>query len=317
MEDVRQYYLDYVRVKGLKPYFKNQHTVTSVQRVLDVCHRIDDESGEQMPCNRDHSGKLKWEVRGYRLGNEMGQGDSAMEFCYRAPNVVVATGTFDLPNRLRVPGEQYPYVLHSFSEMEQLIETGELHSNSDPLVVIGAGLSAADAILCALEIGIPVIHVFRRDVEDPNIAFKKLPPALYPKYHNIQRLMSGKEEIDGYHAYPAHVVSEFLEDKQILIRSKEATCDTILKTECVLVSVGSRPDLAFLPKEGKQLGVIPDMAIDSKHNPIDVDAYSHQSVHESGLFSLGPLVGDNFVRFLQGGSLAIASHLIKKREGKL
>ena len=313
MEDVRSYYLDYVEAKGLGPCFKNQHTVTSVQRVLDVCHRIDDESGEQLPCNRDHSGKLKWEVSGFRHDE---QGETS-EFCYRSPHVVIASGTFDLPNRLRISGEQFPYVIHSFAEMEAMIEKGELHTESDPLVVIGAGLSAADAIICALEKGIPVIHVFRRDIEDPNFAFKKLPSVLYPEYHYIQRLMSGKEDTDGYHAYPSHIVSEFLEDHQILIRSKEATCDTILKTGCVLVSVGSRPDLSFLPKEGKHLGVIPGMAIDSKHNPVDVDAFSHQSVHESGLFALGPLVGDNFVRFLQGGALAVASHLIKKREGKL
>ena len=31
---------------------------------------------------------------------------------------------------------------------------------------------------------------------------------------------------------------------------------------------------------------------------------------------MGPLVGDNFVRFLQGGALAISNHILKKKYQK-
>lgn len=318
MEDIRNYYMEYVKVKGIASNFKTDCTVTDVTKVLDVCHSIDDESGEQVPCSRDHSGKLKWEVCGYvSLENDDGT-TQCKEFCYRAPNIVVATGTFDMPNRLLVPGEHYPYVVHSFGEMEVIMESGRLSPHSDPLVVIGAGLSAADAILCALEKNIPVVHVFRRDIKDPNIALSKLPSALYPEYHHVHRLMMGKDEDGGYQAYPNYSVSEFLDDQQILISSpSKRSCDTIIKTACVLVTIGSRSDLSFMPKEGKFLGVVPGMAIDSKHNPIDIDPFTYQSMHECGLYAMGPLVGDNFVRFLRGGALGIVSNLWKKREGKL
>ncbi len=43
---------------------RERTTVTTVERVLDVHHRVDDESGEQVPCTNDHCGKFKWEVRG-------------------------------------------------------------------------------------------------------------------------------------------------------------------------------------------------------------------------------------------------------------
>ena len=33
-----------------------------------------------------------------------------------------------------------------------------------------------------------------------------------------------------------------------------------------------------------------------------------------GLYAMGPLVGDNFVRFLQGGALGITSHILRKRK---
>ena len=39
--------------------------------------------------------------------------------------------------------------------------------------------------------------------------------------------------------------------------------------------------------------------------------FSLQSIHQRGLYAMGPLVGDNFVRFLQGGALAITSNIIK------
>jgi thioredoxin reductase len=200
--------------------------------------------------------------------------------------------------------------------MEKLVESGQLSRDLDPLVVVGAGLSAADAILYALERGIPVVHVFRRDIKDPNLALGKLPAALYPEYHHIHRLMTGKEEADGYVAYPSHSVAQFLEDQQILLKNQH-NCDIIIKTACVLVSIGSRPNLSFLPKEGRNLGIIKGMAIDSKHNPIDVDPITYQSRKQCGLYAMGPLVGENFVRFLRGGALAITSHLCKKREGKL
>lgn len=35
---------------------------------------------------------------------------------------------------------------------------------------------------------------------------------------------------------------------------------------------------------------------------------------QSGLYAMGPLVGDNFVRFLQGGALAITSNILKTQK---
>ncbi len=58
---------------------------------------------------------------------------------YRAGNVVVATGYYDWPNLLAVPGEELPHVAHYFTE-------GHRHWRQE-VVVIGAGNSAVDAAL--------------------------------------------------------------------------------------------------------------------------------------------------------------------------
>lgn len=58
---------------------------------------------------------------------------------YRAQSVVVATGYFDQPNPLNIPGENLPHVNHYFHE-------GHRHWRQR-VVVIGAGNSAVDAAL--------------------------------------------------------------------------------------------------------------------------------------------------------------------------
>lgn len=314
IKDVRMYYEEYTKEKNLSDHFVEGATVTSVERVLDVCHSIDLESGEQNPCSRDHCGKVKWEVRGHET--KIGPDGEAIsqDFCYRAPNVVLATGTFDLPNRLGVPGDHYPCVKHSFNDLEDLLLHGELTPESDPVMIVGAGLTAADAIMLAQNYSIPVVHVFRRDYNDPNIILKKLPKLLYPEYHKVLQMMKMEEEVEHYTPYPMHNIIEVMQDGKVLFRRKDSTRDTILKISFILVLIGSRPDLSFLPHEGKNLGVVPDMRIDCKHNPVDIDPYTYQSNHECGLYAMGPLVGDNFVRFLRGGALAITSHIWRKRD---
>ena len=318
MDEVRNYYMDYVRTKGLTQYLRNHSTVTSVERVLDVCHCVDDESGEQAPCSRDHSGKFKWEVRGYRTRTDSQGETSTEEFYYRAPSVVLATGTFDQPNRLGVGGEQYPYILHSITDLEEKIRSGDLTPHSDPVVIVGAGLSAADAILYAVSHDIPVIHVFRREANDPQIVYHQLPTLLYPEYHRVHDMMKAEESLDGrYKAYASYSIGEFLCDGKVIIRGQQSGCDTILQTSYAVVLIGSKPDLSFLPRDGRNLGIIPGMKIDSKHNPIEIDQMTYQSMREPGLFALGPLTGDNFVRFLRGGALGITAHLWRRRAGKL
>lgn len=100
--------------------------------------------------------------------------------------MVLATGTHDIPARLGVKGESLPFVYHSFWELEAAISRGELDQASDPVLVVGAGLTAADAVLAAHHLNTPVCHVFRRTVTDPGLIFNQLPKLLYPEYHKVR-----------------------------------------------------------------------------------------------------------------------------------
>lgn len=316
--DVCSYYMSYVVEKKIAQNFYDYHTVTSIQKVYGNKKTVDSESGEAEPCcSNMKSHPFCWEVRGYKVIGDLDSTSeddlSREEFCISALNVVLATGTYDIPNKLGVSGESLPHVSHSLHEFESVINN-DLTLNSDPVFIVGAGLSAADAVLMALEKEIPVIHVFRRGANDSSLVLKKLPPSMYPEYHKVHSLMKGVTTSPSYRPIAKQEVEEILEDKKVLLTSPEKGCAEISSVEVshVVILIGSRPDLSFLPHGGRDLGVIKKFPIESKHNPIDINPYTYQSVHEPGLFAVGPLIGDNFVRFCLGGALGITNYLCAK-----
>ena len=294
--------------------------MTSVQRVYHLRNVVDNESGEVEPCcrnvrlNHTHC----WEVRGYHSTvDNLGEVVSRHDFCYLSPHVVLATGAYDIPNKLGVEGENLSFVAHNLGDYEKNLTLSRNSCVSDPVLVVGAGLSAADAILMAMEAQIPVIHVFRRGPTDPSLIFSKLPSAMYPEYHRIHSLMKGKEVSDLYRPLARHYVKEILDhtgDHKVVVGTKKSDLLSTYEISSAAIMIGSRPDLGFLPREGRHLGVVPQWPIDSKHNVIDVDPYTYQSVHEPQMFAVGPLIGDNFVRFGIGGALGVVGHLRKCRK---
>lgn len=46
---------------------------------------------------------------------------------------------------------------------------------------------------------------------------------------------------------------------------------------------------------------------------ININPYTYECTDFNNIYALGPLAGDRLVRFLQGGALAIAASLFKKR----
>ena len=72
---------------------------------------------------------------------------------YRGKKIVVATGYYDLPNRLDIPGEDLPHVSHYYTEPHPFWERD--------VVVIGGKNSAAEAALDLYRNGVKVTLVHR------------------------------------------------------------------------------------------------------------------------------------------------------------
>lgn len=242
-------------------------------------------------------------------------------FSYISPNIVLATGNSDKPNRLNVEGEDLPFVLYSLADFEFLLHKKVIKPDSGQLLIVGAGLSAADAVIAARFYGIPIIHVFRRSVCDPDLIFNKLPQDIYPEYHKVHRMMqdSNRVHYEGYKAFPCSKVHKIKPDGTVIVRSCEnESAVLITKISYVLVLIGRHPDLSFLPNtEFTNLCIDPERPIDCKKNPINIKLHNHESVCYPGIFAVGPIVGDNFVRFVQGGCLAVASHITNNVKSKI
>uniref|UniRef100_A0A3B3ZGR7 Oxidative stress-induced growth inhibitor 1 n=1 Tax=Periophthalmus magnuspinnatus TaxID=409849 RepID=A0A3B3ZGR7_9GOBI len=303
--EIALYYQHYVSQKSLEQNFACGTTVTEVTRV----HGDGDE-----PC---------WRVTGVqrREGEELGE---EVPFSILARNVVLATGTHDIPARLRVDGESLPFVCHSFWELEAAISRGELDELSEPVLVVGAGLTAADAVLATRHLSAPVYHAFRRSVTDPGLIFNQLPKLLYPEYHKVHQMMtqqqygsptssSSSSSYPNYLSFPKHRVVKFLPNKKCILES-DLGQKTAIQVSKALVLIGSHPNLSFLPDHGRSLGVYRNEPISCRRNPIDVDPFTNRVTEAPGMYAMGPLVGENFVRFLKGGALAIVSDLHKRQK---
>ena len=242
------------------------------------------------------------------------------DFKYVAKNVVLACGS-NKPNVLGIPGENLPFVLHSLKELEGKISSGSCKRDQDPIMVIGAGLSAADAVIAALEHHLNVLHIFRRSAQDGNLIFKNLPAKMYPEYHNVHRMMAGGRDHGAmYQSLEKQHLIEIFPDKRVKFHG-EATTETV-RVSYVVVLIGARPNLDFfnpdcdnvddeMTVDTRSLGIVSGAPV-SKNNPVDINIYTHETVRHKGLYAMGPLIGDNFVRFLQGGALAITSDILKK-----
>ncbi|XP_051575946.1 oxidative stress-induced growth inhibitor 2-like [Myxocyprinus asiaticus] len=269
-----------------------------------------------------------WEVRGYQLF----QGDTHVPFSLFAENVVLATGASDSPARLGVEGEDLPFVFHNVHDLGVAVSChGSLGPFSEPVLVVGAGLSAADAVLCALNHGVSVLHAFRKRADDPGLIFKQLPKTLYPEYHRVYHMMCSQAYptspvanpsapspslFPDYTSFPEHCVLSFQPDMHCVIRGSNGGLRAF-KVSMVLVLIGTYPNLFYLKEQGQYLSLDPSRPISCRQNPIDINPYTFECNAEPGLFAMGPLVGDNFVRFLKGGALGIASCLLRRLKQRM
>ncbi|KAJ8710405.1 hypothetical protein PYW07_009771 [Mythimna separata] len=76
------------------------------------------------------------------------------------------------------------------------------------------------------------------------------------------------------------------------------------------VKINCTCDVVNPYSSGLGFGIDPKKAVDGRANPIAIDRSSHEILNApEGMYALGPLTADNFVRFIPGGALAIVSHM--------
>jgi thioredoxin reductase (NADPH) len=165
------------------------------------------------------------------------------EHTYAARAVVIATGYYDTPKRLGIPGDDLPTVSHYFKEPFPYFDQN--------LVVIGGGNSAADAALTCWREGarVTLIHLF--DELD-----KGVKPWVRPDIDN--RIAEG-----SIPALWRHRVAE-IRAGEVEVEDLETGSRRTIPAQWVLAMTGYVPDTGFLERLGVR--VDPETGIPT-HDP--------------------------------------------------
>ena len=207
---------------------------------------------------------------------------------YEAKNVVVATGFYDLPNNMGVPGEDLPKVSHYYNDPHFYA--------SQKLVVVGASNSAIDAALECWRKGAEVTLVIRGPEVGPRVKYWVRPDI-------INRIEEGSIKV-----YYNSTVKE-IKPHKIVINSPEG--EVTLENDFVLALTGYRPNFAFLEKLGITL------SDDTKRLP----TYDPETMETNveGLFLAGVICGgmETHKWFIENSRIhaPIIMNAIKKKMG--
>ena len=149
---------------------------------------------------------------------------------YAARKIILATGYYDIPNLLNVPGEDLPKVLHYYKEAHP-------YYNQD-VAVIGAKNSAAIAALELFWTGARVTLIHRGGQISEKVKYWIRP--------NIENRIKGGEIKAYFHSQ----VVEIRPDR-ILLNTPQG--EVLLKNDFVFALIGYSPDLEFLNSIGVTL----------------------------------------------------------------
>lgn len=179
---------------------------------------------------------------------------------YQSKKLIVATGFYDHPNLLHIPGEDLPKVSHYFKEAHPYID--------QEVVVIGARNSAVDAALEVWRKGGRVTMVVRQDEIHQKVKYWVRPDI-------VNRIKAGEIK-----AYFNSSVKE-IRPKEVIIETPEG--EKVLPNNFVLAMTGFSPDYPLLRHLGIKIGG-GDMEIP------EIDPETHQS-SVPGVYLAGTVCG--------------------------
>lgn len=183
--------------------------------------------------------------------------------------LVIATGYFDHPNRLGVPGEELPHVSHWFDEPHR--------TAAQDVVIIGGKNSAIETALQCFRAGARVTLVYRRPELKPSVKYW-----LRPDFENRVKA----REI------AAHLGCEVVEitPSAVVVRDSHGATHA-LPADRVYALTGYHPDFSLLQRIGVEL-TGPDER--PTHNPATLET-NVPGVHLAGSVTAGRAISEIFI----------------------
>lgn len=149
---------------------------------------------------------------------------------YTASNVIIATGFYDIPNYLGVPGEDLPKVSHYYDDPH--------YYSTQKTIVVGASNSAVDAALEIYRKGGDVTMIVRKPEIGSRVKYWVRPDI-------VNRIEEGSIK-----AYFDSSIKE-IKESEVIVSTPEGEIN--LENDFVLLLTGYRPNFGFLQDIGINL----------------------------------------------------------------
>ncbi|WP_299290301.1 YpdA family putative bacillithiol disulfide reductase [uncultured Mucilaginibacter sp.] len=146
---------------------------------------------------------------------------------YQAKNIIIATGFYDVPVKMNIPGEDLPKVRHYYKDPN--------FYTFQKVLVVGASNSSVDAALETFRKGAEVTMVVRGDDISERVKYWVRPDI-------INRIKEGT--IKAY--YHSNLVA--IQENEVDIQTPEGFIT--IQNDFVLALTGYQPDFSFLQKMG-------------------------------------------------------------------
>jgi thioredoxin reductase (NADPH) len=288
------------RVEALKYYRKCVEHYDLELRLGEIVTRVEGAEGDfrvhtrpsDLPLSsiggsESHSGAAN-------DGQQLSRGNKV----YQSRKLIVATGYYDLPNRLGVPGEDLPHVSHYYTEPHPFWRRD--------VVVVGGKNSAAEAALDLYRSGARVTLVHRRaelgstikywvrpDIEN-RIKARQITALFETRVVRIEpdvvHVASGESHLFDANVSPQEQLRGVNKVELSPVKKVEITLPAVQ----VFVLTGYHPDFDFL----RQLGV----KLDPQTNKPALDPQTLES-NVPGLYLAGVVIGGNHTSeiFIENG----------------
>jgi thioredoxin reductase (NADPH) len=206
---------------------------------------------------------------------------------YTSKKIVLATGFYDLPNLMNVPGEDLPKVLHYYKEPWPFI--------GQKVLVVGGANSAVDAALETWRKGAQVSMVLLGDEVDENVKYWVRPDIM-------NRIKEGSIK-----AFTRSKVKE-IREREVVIETPEG--QVTIENDWVLAMTGYKPNFLLLDQLGVQL------SLDEKKQPCYDQ--TNQESNIPGVYLAGVVCGGlNTREFFIENSIVHAEAIVKDIVQKL
>lgn len=180
---------------------------------------------------------------------------------YEAASVILATGFYDLPYLLNVPGEDLPKVRHYYTDPHPYF--------AKKIIVVGAANSAVDVAL----------ECYRKGAEEVTMVIRESELRQSVKYW-VKPDVENRIKEGTIKSYFNSSIKEIREDA-VLIETPDGPLT--LENDFVLAMTGYQPDFTFLKSVGVEMGT--DEFQTPTHNPDTMET------NVPGLFLAGVICG--------------------------